>query len=113
MAPDNIAPLNPAPGPPVGNLQIHDALKWVKDMDAIGNPHAKVINHLLPLTLIENQQIKATLMLRLAPLMRTTIGARVAKVDIMAALDPIRELLGGPPHAQAGPPPAPDQPLVS
>jgi len=101
MEPDNVTPF--VPGQDMG-LRLNKAMKWLKDMADIGNDDAKVVRHLLNLTLIEDQQIKATLMMRLAPLMKTTIGANVAKKDLLQALMPISHLLGGPPQPQAGNP---------
>ena len=88
----------------------HEALKWLNDLAALENPNAAFISALLTGTLLESQRIKAVLVCNLAPLMRSTIGRNVAKADILAALSPISDLLGGPPPPQSGAPPAPEPP---
>jgi len=47
----------------------------------------------------------------LAPLMNSTVGKNVAKMDILNVLRPISHLLGGPPPPAAGPAPSPESPL--
>ena len=98
-------PLTPMP------LQVKMAFKWLYDIASIGNPDAQMIHRILAQTLMEDAQIKAALMGGLAPLMNSTVGKNVAKMDILNVLRPISHLLGGPPPPAAGPAPSPESPL--
>jgi hypothetical protein len=99
-------PLTPMP------LQVKMAFKWLDDIASIGNPDAQMIHRILQGTLLENSRIKMALMGGLAPLLQTTVGKSVPKLDILNALRPISDLLGGPAQPAAGPAPSPDSPLV-
>ena len=79
-------------------IRVGDAIKWLNDLSALGNPNARLIAMLLTGHLETSGRVIATLTGRLAPLMAATIGRDVAKADILLALSPIKDLLGAPPE---------------